>query len=104
MAKDLKEQIEIMTHYLNGGEVECLALDKSLKGWYEEQDPSFSWGFFDYRIKEQKNTITIEKWLCEYIHSKHLEGSNRFFILEKAVPFEVHGEKIKLIEKYEVEL
>ena len=22
MAKDLKEQIEIMTHYLNGGEVE----------------------------------------------------------------------------------
>ena len=104
MSKTIQEQIAVMQHFANGGEVECLSLDKSLKGWYEEQDPSFSWGFFDYRIKKQKNTITIEKWLCEYIRSKHLEGSNRFFILEKAVPFEVHGEKIKLIEKYEVEL
>ena len=103
MAKDLKEQIEIMTHYLNGGEVEICKNNK----WSDITNPEFKdWNFaiYGFRIKEQKNTITIEKWLCEYIRSKHLEGSNRFFILEKAVPFEVHGEKIKLIEKYEVEL
>ena len=95
MAKDLKEQIEIMTHYLNGGEVECLALDKSLKGWYEEQDPSFSWGFFDYRIKEQKNTITIEKWLCK-------DGNDSYYISEVS---DISGyEKVKLLESYEVEL
>ena len=93
--KAIQEQIEIMQHYANGGEVECLALDKSLKGWYEEQDPSFSWGFFDYRIKEQKNTITIEKWLCK-------DGNDSYYIAEVN---DISGyEKVKLLEFYEVEL
>ena len=102
MAKDLKEQIEIMTHYLNGGEVECLALDKSLKGWYEEQDPSFSWGFFDYRIKKQKNTITIEKWLTKHRHTERfevVEGNNDFF-----EDYNSKYKKIRLLESYELEL
>ena len=101
--KTIQEQIEIMQHYANGGEVEYYNEGGSKRGIMKSTD-AFDWGNYDYLIKKQKNTITIEKWLCEYIHSKHLEGSNRFFILEKAVPFEVHGEKIKLIEKYEVEL
>ena len=101
--KAIQKQREIMQHFANGGEIEICKNDK----WSDITNPGFKdWNFatYGFRRKEQKNTITIEKWLCEYIRSKHLEGSNRFFILEKAVPFEVHGEKIKLIEKYEVEL
>ena len=92
-----------MQYFADGGEIEICEDDE----WSDITNPEFkAWNFdiYGFRIKGQKNTITIEKWLCEYIHSQHLEGSNRFFILEKAVPFEVHGKKLKLIEKYEVEI
>ena len=102
MAKDLKEQIEIMTHYLNGGEVECT--DVGGDWWRVLDDPQWNWDGYDYRIKEQKQKVTIEKWLCEYVGCEELKGSKRFFIIEKVVPFEVAGKKVKLIKSYEVEL
>lgn len=102
MSKTLQEKIEIMTHYLNGGEVEIKCNDNS---WDIMDIPSWNWYSNDYRIKEQKKTITIEKWLCEYTNCELLEGSKRFFILEKVVPFEFgNGKKVKLLETYEVEL
>ena len=102
MAKDLKEQIEIMTHYLNGGEVECT--EKGNDNWEIVTKPLWNWDDYDYRIKEQKQKVTIEKWLCEYVGCEELKGSKRFFIIEKVVPFEVAGKKLKLLESYEVEL
>ena len=102
MAKDLKEQIEIMTHYLNGGEVECV--EKGNDNWEIVTNPLWNWDDFEYRIKKQKQKVTIEKWLCEYAGCEKLKGSKRFFIIEKVVPFEVAGKKVKLIESYEVEL
>ena len=109
MAKDLKEQIEIMTHYLNGGDVEYSTNNfNTILGESNKEDSngdlSWNWSCFDYRIKEQKPKVTIEKWLCEYLGCKELKGSKRFFIIEKVVPFEVAGKKVKLIESYEVEL
>ena len=100
--KTIQEQIEIMTSFANGAKVECLAMDKSLKGWYDKEKPSFSWGFFDYRIKEQKKAITIEKCLVQFINTERFEvkeGNDVFYKDGKSI-----FEKVKLLETYEVEI
>ena len=96
MAKDLKEQIEIMTHYLNGGEVECV--EKGNDNWEIATKPLWNFDDFDYRIKEQKQKVTIEKWLCQ--------NSQEEFIVIETSDIDGYGylEKVKLIESYEVEL
>ncbi len=105
---ELKEMIKVMQHYDNGREIECsedgfktvlCTADKERDG-----DLSWNWDDFEYRIKEQKQKVTIEKWLCEYVGCEELKGSKRFFIIEKVVPFEMTGKKVKLLETYEVEL
>lgn len=94
MAKDLKEQLEILTHYLNGGEVEVYKNDR----WTIGVHPIWDWDTFDYRIKKQEPIITIEKWIC-----KDRQGD--FSIVESSNinKYEIY-EKVKLIESYEVEL
>ena len=103
MAKDLKEQIEIMTHYLNGGEIE-FSDDKfkTLLGEANKEDDGelcWNWDEFDYRIKEQKQKVTIEKWLMQDTIDKE------YRIIETSlVDSLINFKKIKLIESYEVEL
>ena len=97
MAKDLKEQIEIMTHYLNGGEAECV--EKGNDNWEIVTNPLWNWDDFEYRIKEPKQKITIEKWLMQSTIDKEyriIETS----LVDKVVNFK----KVKFIESYEVEL
>ena len=100
--------IKVMQHYEDGGDIEFsddnfeTVLGESKKE--DEEDLCWNWDEFDYRIKEPKQKATIEKWLCEYVGCEELKGSKRFFIIEKVVPFEVAGKKVKLIETYEVEL
>ena len=96
MAKDLKEQIEIMTHYLNGGEVECV--EKGNNNWEIATKPLWNFDDFDYRIKEQKQKVTIEKWLC-----RDRQGD---FIVIEILNDDNYGlyEKVKLIKSYEIEL
>lgn len=101
MAKDLKEQIEIMTHYLNGGEVECV--EKGNDNWEIVTNPLWNWGDFEYRIKEPKQKVTIEKWLLKHI------DSGEHFIMESSdvdltFKYSPKWRKLKLIETYEVEL
>ena len=102
MAKDLKEQIEIMTHYLNGGVVEfsedCF---KTVLGEANKEDDGglcWDWDTYVYRIKEPKQKITIEKWLCQVSQEDYVivESSN----IDKHKVYK----KVKLIETYEVEL
>ena len=101
MAKDLKEQIEIMTHYLNGGEVECV--EKGNDNWEIVTKPLWNFDDFEYRIKEQKQKVTIEKWLLKDARN------DEYFIYDSSM---VHLylkettsiEKVKLLETYEVEL
>ncbi len=101
--KTIQEQIKVMQHFANGAEIEFVEHEKL--DWTYTEKPVWNWKKCDYRIKEQMKTITIEKWLCEYDRCGKLEGSKRFFILEKVVPFEFgNGKKIKLLETYEVEL
>ena len=96
MAKDLKEQIEIMTHYLNGGEVECV--EKGNDNWEIVTKPLWNFDDFEYRIKEQKPKVTIEKWLC-----RDIQGD--FVIIETSkIENYIYYEKVKLIESYEIEI
>ena len=97
MAKDLKEQIEIMTHYLNGGEIECSI--KRQHNWKSYSSYYWNWQKMDYRIKEPKQKITIEKWLMQSTIDKE------YRIFETSlVDTVVNFKKIKLIKSYEVEL
>ena len=101
MAKDLKEQIEIMTHYLNNGEVECV--EKGNDNWEIATKPLWNFDDFDYRIRELKEKVTIETWLMK-------DASNgEYFIYESSrvdlyLKETFNSEKVKLIESYEVEL
>ena len=97
MAKDLKEQIEIMTHYLNGGEIECV--EKGNFNWEIVTKPLWNFDDFEYRIKEPKRKVTIEKWLMQSTIDKEyriIETS----LVDKVVNFK----KVKLIKSYEIEL
>ena len=96
MAKDLKEQIEIMTHYLNGGEIEINS--KNGNYWTKITSPSWDWVYHEYRIKEQKQKVTIEKWLCS-----DKQGGLLVIEISNADNYKQY-EKVKLIESYEVEV
>ena len=96
MAKDLKEQIEIMTHYLNGGKIE--ASKKHTQIWAGASLPCWDWDTFDYRIKPEKQKLTIEKWLF-----RDKQGDFLVIEISNADNYKQY-EKVKLIESYEVEL
>ena len=45
--KTLKEQIEVMQHFLNGGDIE---FQLGFNAWTSDKDPSWNWVEIDYRI------------------------------------------------------
>ena len=94
---ELKEMIKVMQHFADGGEIECTEID--FDEWIVVSHPCWNWAYYNYRIKEPKQKITIEKWLMQDPTDKEysiIESSN--------VDKYKHYEKIKLIETYEVEL
>ena len=93
---ELKEMIKVMQHYDNGGEVEFV--ERGYDDWETTDAPLWDWYNFDYRIKEPKQKVTIEKWLCR-------DNNGGYIILEASnVDKYKHHEKIKLIESYEMKL
>lgn len=99
MSKTIQEQIEIMQYFANGGEIEIFTNEI----WVDTVIPYWNWNNCDYRIKEQKKTITIEKWLLKtYSESRYdiAETSN----ITDYVMGCIGWEKVKLLETYEVEL
>ena len=94
---ELKEMIKVMQHFADGGDVEC-----SVKGQYNWEivtKPLWNFDDFEYRIKEPKQKVTIEKWLMQNTIDKEyriIETS----LVDKVVNFK----KVKLIETYEVKL
>lgn len=104
---ELKEMIKVMQHYENGGEVEYsednfkAAISKANKK--DNGDLSWNWVYFDYRIKEQKQKVTIEKWLIKDVNNGEyfIIGSSDVNLNLKVFP---EWRKLKLIESYEVEL
>ena len=55
---ELKEMIKVMTHYLNGREVECV--EKGNDNWEIATKPLWNFDDFEYRTKEPKPKVTIE--------------------------------------------
>ena len=98
---ELKEMIKVMQHYENGGEVEFsddnfeTVLGESNKE--DDGDLCWNWDEFDYRIKEQKQKVTIEKWLLKY-------DDGEYRIVQTSNVDKFLANKIKLIKSYEVEL
>lgn len=99
---ELKEMIKVMQHYEDGGEVEFSDdYFKSIIGTSDKEysgDLSWNWDTFKYRIKTQKQKVTIERWLCQ-------ERQGDFTVIESSnIDSYIYAKKIKLIETYEVEL
>lgn len=93
--KTIEEQIKVMQHFANGGEVEYTNYNDK---WEKASAPMWDWCNCDYRIKEEKKTITIEKWLCK--NKLHI-----YYIVESSDIDSFHkNEKVKLLETYKVEL
>ena len=95
---ELKEMIKVMQHYENGGEVEYSVKEDDYSSWIKCVNPLWDWFEFDYRKKEPKQKVTIEKWLCQDKQGEYLtrETSN--------IDGYLTIKKIKLIESYEIEL
>ena len=99
----LKEMIKVMQHYDNGGDVEYSKdYFKTIPGTANKKsngDLCWDWDTFKYRIKEQKQKVTIEKWLIKDVNS------SEYLIIESsdADKYKLY-EKVKLIKSYEVEL
>ena len=100
---ELKEMIKVMTHYLNGGDVEysedCF---KTIKGESNNKNRVglfWDWDTFKYRIKEPKQKVTIEKWLCR-------DNNGYDVLIFETSNVDKHRKlaKIKFIESYEIEL
>ena len=53
----------------NGGDVEYVVKGKAYYNWDIVENPIWDWHNFEYRIKERKVKVTIEKWLIKDIDS-----------------------------------
>ena len=91
------DMIKVMQHYADGGEVE--ACIKNGKLWHDCNYPEWNWNSMDYRIKEQKQKVIIEKWLLK-------DADGRFFIKEGDENYMSYNfrHKVQLLKIYEVEL
>ena len=99
---ELKEMIKVMQHFEDGGDVEYSGdnFETIFGKANNKKNPnglSWDWSSLQYRIKEQKQKVTIEKWLCR--------NSNKEYFIREAEPKHLlYDNKVKLIETYEVEL
>ena len=95
--KTIQEQIEVMQHFANGEEIEFFHRGE----WVLISDPNWNWDDYNYRIKKQKETIIIEKWLT------YNKMYNTYSVLETS-KIDVMGnsviQKVKLLDSYEVEV
>ena len=95
--KTIQEQIEVMQHFANGGEIQY----NDGIGWCSKNIPDFNWIDYDYRIKKPRVTVTIEKWLTYnkmYDNYSILETSKIDIIIGSVL------QKVKLLDSYEVEV
>ena len=92
--KTIEEQIAVMQHFANGGKVEVF--DSGYESWEELENTDFNWGYRDYRIKEKKQTVTIEKWVVKV--------DNDYKVIEASSGWFDFGKMIKLLETYEIDI
>ena len=94
---ELKEMIKVMQHFEDGGEIKCV--EKGNDNWEIVTKPLWNWDDYNYRIKESKQKVTIEKWLMQSTIDKEyriIETS----LVDKVVNFK----KVKFIKSYKIEI
>ena len=92
--------IKVMQHFDNGGEVEFKRIIENDTKWEKLLPvPVWNWDRFDYRIKDEKQKLTIEKWLCS-----DKQGGLVVIETTNIEEYTYITKKLKLIESYEVEL
>lgn len=57
---NIEDQIKVMQHYTNGGEVEYFSPGR--QEWVETKNPVWNWSGFDYRIKEKQPVKPSINW------------------------------------------
>lgn len=100
MSRTIQEQIEIMQHFANVGEIECKSEYSVI--WCTTLTPNWNWAEYDYRIKERNKPITIVKWLYKHKQSNEfvIKGGCKNWLKG----FNIQWIKIKLLRTYEVKL
>ena len=93
--KTTKEMIEVMEHFDKGGEVE--RVEKGYDDWVIADNPRWNWFDYEYRIKQQKQTITMEKWLMKRSDEYYVLTTNKISNYSLSTP-------VKLLETYEIEI
>ena len=101
---ELKEMIKVMQHFENGGDVEYSGdnFETIFGKANNKKNPnglSWDWSSLQYRIKEEKQKVTIEKWLCS-----DKQGGLVVIETTNIEEYTYITKKLKLIESYEVEL
>ena len=95
---ELSEMIKVMQHYLNGGAVQRCNFGSHNYSDITTEGYLFNFCDYKYQIKEPKEKVTIEKWLCQ-------DDKGTFISLETSrIDDYLYCKKVKLIESYEVEL
>ena len=104
MKKTIKEMIEVMEAYTNGAIIEYS--NPAYNTWEAVTYPSWDWCSYDYRVKESKQKVTIEKWLLSDmgISSKGLKVVVETSDIDDWLSYYPNAKKLKLIESYEVEI
>lgn len=100
--KTTKEMIEVMTAYENGAVIEATPIYScGKKEWKDVNTTHWNWKKYHYRIKEQKKTITIEKWLVfNGTRYNEIVTSN----IDDLISTYTGWNKVKLLDTYEVGL
>ena len=93
--KTTKEMIEVMEHFDKGGEVECA--EKGYADWEVVTKPLWNWIDYEYRIKRQKQTITMEKWLMRRNDEYYIHTTNKISNYNLSTP-------VKLLKTYEIKI
>ena len=91
--KHLKQQIAVMQHFLNGGEIECARIGVD-NAWTSTVNPSWNWYHYQYRIKPAK-PITLESQDIPILYKLILNRDSLDFSLEETVIIDKLYEKCK---------
>ncbi len=94
---ELCEMIKVMQHYENGGVIQRCNFGSHNYSDITTEGYLFNFCDYKYRIKGQKQKVTIEKWLCR-------DRDGNFIIIETSNIDNYNlYEKVKLMEIYEVD-
>lgn len=93
--KTTKEMIEVMEWFDKGGDIEFTIRKRD--NWNIVKTPVWNWNEYDYRIKEKKKTITMEKWLM-------IRGDEYYICNTNKVDNYALSTPVKLLDTYEIEI